>query len=324
MPAASTLRTMHGALCIMQVQETLHLGNCTRQNPWLASESLMVAITSPTVRRRRLGHELRRLRESRHLSCDQVGRLLEWSGAKVSRIETARVSVHPADVRRLLDLYGVSDEQGRDRLVTMSREARQRGWWEFPSHDIPRYIETGIGLEAEATELLFYQIAIVPGLLQTEEYARSLLEDLSGAAGLDEVDQIVALRMKRQTSILRRETPPRFSAIVDEGVLRRQLGGRAVALRQLGRLVVEMEQRDVRVIPFSKERRPQPQVSFSVVGFNGGGEEDVVVIEQLNSSLTLEGRNDVAAYRRTYEYLSTAALSRAESIEFARAVLREL
>jgi hypothetical protein len=283
----------------------------------------MSEITSPVVRRRRLGHELRRLRQGKGLTCDQVGQELEWSGAKVSRIETGKVSAHPRDVRDLLDLYDVANQQERDRLLQIARDARQKGWWESYTKDFGTFIDHYVGMEAEATEILVFQLAIVPGLLQTEAYATAILGESGEGVSSKENDDIVAFRMTRQRAVLGRTPPPRYAAVIDEAVLRRQLAGRDVSLGQLQRLLAATEEWDIRIVPFSAGQRPHPQISFTILGFGDPADEDLVMVEHLTNPLRLENKQDVEEYRRTFQLLQEAALDAAESADLIRRVLEE-
>src|ERR1700727_484862 len=151
---------------------------------------------SPTVRRRRLALELRRLREAARLTCEEVAEHLECSASKISRVETGRVSVSPRDVRDMLDLYGV-DPQRRDSLVQLARESRQKGWWHAYSDTMQPRFATYVGLEDAATEIRTYEINLVPGLLQTEDYARTVIAagNLTGTQA--EGERRVAVRVAR-------------------------------------------------------------------------------------------------------------------------------
>src|SRR5215469_4002681 len=134
----------------------------------------MSGTLSPTVRRRRLAFELRRLREAAKLTCDDVAALLECSASKISRIETARVTVSPRDVRDLLGIYGVPDDQ-RDSLIQLARESRQKGWWQAYGEGVEPHLTTYIGMESEASEIRHFNVGRIPTLLQTEDYARAVV-----------------------------------------------------------------------------------------------------------------------------------------------------
>ena len=183
----------------------------------------MAVIPSPTVRRKRLGTELRRLREQARLTCESVGQRLDCSGTRISRMETGRISVRPGDVRELLEVYGVTGDRA-DALVELAREARRKGWWHRFGPVTPSWLEPYLGLEAEAARLREFQSMVLPGLLQTEDYARAMLRTAPGAGPADDIEQQVALRMARQ-QVLGGTAPPELCLVLGEGVLRVQVGG---------------------------------------------------------------------------------------------------
>ena len=178
---------------------------------------------SPTVRRRRLASELRSLREAARLTCEEVAEHLECSASKISRVETGRVSVSPRDVRDMLSLYGV-DPQRLDSLVQLARESRQKGWWHAYSDTIQPRFATYVGLEDAASEIRTYEVNLVPGLLQTEDYARSVISAGNLTGSLEAAERRVALRMARQPMLLSGHNPPQLWAVLDEAVLHRTVG----------------------------------------------------------------------------------------------------
>ena len=194
----------------------------------------MAPSSSPAIRRTRLGSELRRLREQAGLTCEAVGRQLECSGTRVSRLETGRISVRPGDVREMLDLYGVAGREAGD-LVRLAREVRRKSWWHAYSRIVPPWFGSYLGLESEAGGLRDFQPMAVPALLQTEEYARAVLRAAPDGGAGDPAGLQVALRMQRQ-AILTRPSPPGLRVVIGEGALRAQAGGPAVMRAQLSRL----------------------------------------------------------------------------------------
>ena len=195
----------------------------------------MAASPSPTVRRKRLGIELRRLREQADLTCEDVGHRLDCSGTRISRIETGRISIRPGDVRELLEIYGVTGAEA-DLLVQLAREARQKGWWHTYGRALPAWFEAYIGLEAAAVRFRDFQSMVIPGLLQTEEYARAVLRAAPYPGSADDIDRQVALRMERQ-NILAQPGPPDLWLVLAESVVRVQVGGPPVMRSQLRRLI---------------------------------------------------------------------------------------
>ena len=191
----------------------------------------MAPSSSPVIRRTRLGSELRRLREQAGLTCEAVGRQLECSGTRVSRLETGRITVRPGDVREMLDLYGVAGREAGD-LVQLAREARRKHWWHAYSRVVPPWFGSYLGLESEAAGLRDFQPTVVPALLQTEEYARAVLRAAPDGGPGDPAGLQVALRMQRQ-AMLTRPSPPGLRVVIGEGALRAQAGGPAVMRAQL-------------------------------------------------------------------------------------------
>ena len=189
---------------------------------------------SPAVRRKRLGLELRRIREQAGLSCADVGSQLECSGTRISRIETGRISVRPGDVREMLDIYGVTGG-GVTALIQLAREARRKPWWHAYSRIVPSWLETYIGLETEAARLRDFQPLVVPGLLQTGDYASATLTAPPDAGRGEAIERQVALRLERQ-AILARPDPPDLWAVLRENALRVQVGDGGVMGAQLRRL----------------------------------------------------------------------------------------
>ena len=190
---------------------------------------------SPTVRRKRLGIELRRLREQARLTCEEVGQRLDCSGTRMSRVETGRISVRPGDARELLEIYGVTGTEA-DSLIQLAREARRTGWWHTYGGALPTWFEPYIGLESEVVRLRDFQSMVLPGLLQTEDYARAVLRAAPSAGPADAIDVQVALRMERQT-ILSQDEPPGLWVVLSESVLRVQVGGAKVMRGQFARLI---------------------------------------------------------------------------------------
>jgi transcriptional regulator with XRE-family HTH domain len=273
-----------------------------------------VTTRTPTGRRRRLGAELRRLREAAGLTIDRVAEALECSQSKVSRIETGQVSATPRDVRDMLKLYQVSDAQ-REAMVQIAREARQRGWWQ-KFVDVPDGVPAYIGLEAAATSIDVYMSLIVPALLQTADYARAVIgavrPDLPGG----EIDRRVELRMRRQ-ALLDQEQPPALRVLLDDTVLRRPVGGPAVMAAQRRRLLEDAARPAVtiRVLEVESGAHAGMDGPFTIFGFPAAAERDVVALDSAADALYLEDPEDVARYRRVLELLLPAALPPEASAE---------
>jgi transcriptional regulator with XRE-family HTH domain len=264
----------------------------------------MPARQSPTVRRRRLGMELRRLREASGLTIEQVAERLECSDSKISRIETAHVGVTPRDVRDMLELYGVTGEQ-RDHLVQIAREARQRGWW----HAYGDTKESAyVGLEVAAASIRSYQAQIIPGLFQTTEYARAVIRALNPNLRPEEAERQHALRMARQPILT--EDPPELWVVIDEAVLRRSVGERGVMAEQLHHLIemAELSTVTLQVLPFSAGEHAGMDGAFSILSFPEPADPEVVYLENATSDLFLEHAEDIRRYSVLFDHLRAAAL----------------
>jgi Domain of unknown function (DUF5753)/Helix-turn-helix domain len=279
----------------------------------------MAASGSPTVRRRRLAAELRRLRGNR--TGGQVSRDIGWSPTKVSRAESGHESIPAAEVEKLLDFYGVADPL-RGRLLELAEDATQRGWWEeYADALTSQYLEF-IGLEAEAVSCLQWQADVVPGLFQTEAYARQLsaaFQTVVPTTPPSVFDRIVRVRMRRQGR-LTHEPVLQLSVVLDEAVLLRGIGDRGVMRAQLERLadVADLPNVDLRVMPLDREIA-LGAASFVILSFGprssaeAGGLGDVVSTESLNTELYTEGETDTYLYRLFFQAVARASLSPAES-----------
>jgi len=278
--------------------------------------------TSPTARRRRLGVELRLLREKAGLTGEEAAARMSWSGSKLSRIERGQVSSNSDDIRDLLELYGVTDPSIRQALILLARESRRRGWWHVYGDVIPERFDVYLGLEPEACTLRFYHGQLVPGLLQTREYALSLLETHPVPVEPHEISRRLELRMRRQ-QILAREDPPHVWAVLDEAVVHRVIGGPAVMADQLRHLIrmSELPHITVQVLPFGRGAHPGLDGAFNILEFS---EPEVyaprlVHTENLTGSLYIEKAKEVRVYSTAFEHLRAAALHPNET----RALLAE-
>src|SRR6266487_2306377 len=274
----------------------------------------MAPSSSPTVRRRRLAAELRRLRQGSKLTIEQVADLLEWSPGKVSKIENARVSVMPRDARRLLEAYGVTEGQERELLLSLARESRERGWWQQYGDAVPDWFEVYVGLEAEATAISTYQAEIVPGLLQTRRYAAALHRAELMNAAEEEIERHVAVRMERQARLTQADAP-KLWVVLNEAVIRRMVGERAVMHEQLMKLteVAGAPNITLQVLPFSAGAHASMDSAFSILSFDPPTDGEIVYFEHTTCSLYLEKPDEVARYRLVYEHLRASSLSLDES-----------
>ncbi|HTI22657.1 MAG TPA: helix-turn-helix transcriptional regulator [Kutzneria sp.] len=268
---------------------------------------------SPTVRKRRLASELRRLREAAGLTIEDVGEKLECSPSKISRIETLRVGVTPRDVRDMLLLYGVPEEQ-REYLVQIAREARIKGWWESFG-DVGR--GAFLGFEAEAAILRTYNAMLVPGLAQSEAYIRALIAEGAPDMSPDEAERRITMRLTRKR-ILERDDPPRVSFVLDESVLRRPVGGPDVMRTQLEHLVDLSTRPNVtfQVIPFAHRSYPGMGASFVIMEFPDPADRDVVYVEGTVDGTFQENADEVDYYSMLWGHLVAAGLSPKDSTAF--------
>jgi transcriptional regulator with XRE-family HTH domain len=287
-------------------------------------EAEMTGEHSPTVRRRRLAAELRTLREAARLTCEEVAEHLECSASKISRVETGRVSVSPRDVRDMLSLYGV-DEERRESLVQLARESRQKGWWHAYSDTIQPWFATYVGLEDASAEIRTYEVSLVPGLLQTEDYARTVISAGNITGAQEDVERRVALRMARQPALTGAD-PPQLWAVLDEAALRRAVGGPGLMRLQLDHLAecAAMPNVAVQVIPFGAGAHPGMGKPFVILGFRERADPDVVYLEDLTSTLYLEDADEIDTYNRLFNHLRATALSFEESAALITSVAKDL
>lgn len=273
----------------------------------------------PTVRRRRLGTELRRYREAAGFTIDYVADRLECSASKISRIETGHTGASPRDVREMLMLYRVGEPELAD-LVEVARGTRQRGWWQpYGSVLTGAYV----GLEAAAQSIRSYEAQCVPGLLQTEEYANNVIRarlDISP----EEVCGRVRVRLGRQ-QLLTLEDPVQFCCILDEGVLRRPVGGPDVMRAQLRRLIDEgaLPNVTLHVLPFSVGAHAGMEGPFVLLSYPDAADLDTVYVTMATGGVFLDKTEDIQRYTTIFYRLREAALSPGESAELISKVLEE-
>lgn len=276
--------------------------------------------SSPTVKRRRLAAELRKAREASGLTIEEVADKLEWSSAKISRIENARVSVLPRDVKFLLSTYGHDDtEELWDVLLALARESRQKGWWHQYGDAIPDWFQIYVGLEAEASALNCYRPEFVDGLLQTRDYARAVHRASLPNATTEQIEQLVEVRMARQ-DLLVSDDAPHLWLILNEAVIRRQVGGPAVMYEQLERLaeVADLPSVTLQVVPFANGAHAAMDGGFTVLEFPDDVDPQIVYFEYQTGSVYLEKRAEVARYKLAFDHLRASALG----VEPSKALIR--
>ncbi|WP_091302198.1 helix-turn-helix domain-containing protein [Micromonospora halophytica] len=266
---------------------------------------------SPTVRRRRIARELRQLRERAGMTLDVAARQLDMSKSNLSRIENAQIGIKPRDVRAALALYEVTGADA-EALIEIARGAQQRGWWQTYSDVLPEWFEFYVGLEAEAARLRTYEAEAVPGLLQTEAYAREVYRRTAGEEGLE---RKVAARLRRQ-EVLRRENPVELSVVLNEAVLLRPVGGPAVMAEQLAHMarVAQSPNVTIHVLPFSAGGHPAMSAPYVILNFADAADASVVYLDNLTLGLALEEAAHVCGYSLVHEELCRLALPPADSV----------
>ncbi|MFF5172613.1 helix-turn-helix domain-containing protein [Micromonospora sp. NPDC000089] len=282
----------------------------------------------PTVRLRRLAAELRGLRTAAGLTRDEVSEQTGINPATLYRIETAKVRPQRRTLMAMLDKYGITDEDKRTELIALSRQAAQLGWLQAYESELPELYTTYISFEAEARSVHNYESLFVPGLLQTENYARAVIRGVLPLATDADVQARVEARMQRQESLLKTE-PLRLWAILDEAVLHRLTGGPAVMAEQLDALVTAAGQPHItlQVIPFTSGAHAGMPGSFVVMDFPDPADPALVYVDSMAGDLFLEREADVRRYTSTFEHLRATALDPTSSIkliqEHAAAISQE-
>ena len=268
------------------------------------------AYGGPTALRIMLGVHLRRLREEAGISRSDAGWAIRGSESKISRLELGRVGFKVRDVDDLLSLYKLDDPDERERLLSLAREANNPGWWQRYDDVTPNWFHSYLGLEMAADLIRTFELQFVPGLLQTPDYARAVVnlgwqeQPLSRA----EQDRLVALRMRRQQA-LTRQRPARLWAVLDEAVLRRPIGNRAILKAQLEYLLEASRRHNVtlQIIPFEQGGYTATGGAFTLLRFNDSDLPDIVYIEHLTSAVYLDKREELDAYVVTMDAVSITA-----------------
>ncbi|MFF0677825.1 helix-turn-helix domain-containing protein [Streptomyces tendae] len=282
----------------------------------------MASSVNPTVRRRRLGQELRRLRELKGMTAEEVAERLLVSQSKISRLENGRRSISQRDVRDLCGVYEVEDQRIVDSLMQMAKDSRQQGWW-HAFGDIPYSVY--IGLETDAESLRTYEPQIITGLLQTRSYAEALIQGALPETSVADVEKRVQVRIRRQERISADHNPLRLWVVLDEACLRRTVGSRQVMREQLEH-VAEMSQLPhitVQVLPFDVGAHPGINGQYSILEFADTADSSVVYIEGVTSDLYLEKAPDVQKYTVMYEHLRAQALNVEQSRQRIEDVAKE-
>jgi transcriptional regulator with XRE-family HTH domain len=277
----------------------------------------------PTVQRLVLGSQLHKLREDRGITAEQAAEAIRGSHSKISRMEHGRVGFKERDVADLLTLYGVTDTEERAALLNLARQANTPGWWHAYSDILPAWLEPYVGLEAAAQVIRTYQVQQVPGLLQTEGYARALIQQGS-AVDEEQIARRIELRKSRQ-EVLSAPNPPQLWAVVDESALRRPVGDSEVVRGQLQHLIEMADHPAVtlQILPFTAGPHSAMGGPFTILRFAEPDLHDVVYIEQLTSALYLEKPAEVDSYLEVMEQLCLQAEPAGNSVKLLHQILAE-
>jgi transcriptional regulator with XRE-family HTH domain len=281
--------------------------------------------TGPTVRRRRLGAELRRLRDSAGYKLEEVAGMLGVAPSTLSRIETGKAPTKSAYLSQLLELYQVTDAGQRQILVDMAREGHRKGWWAAYDDVLPSGLGVYVGLEAEASGLRSYEIGVVHGLLQTTDYARAILRASAPRHTADQIERLVDLRMERQRRL--DDNPPLDLWVIhDEAVIRRTVGGPVVMRHQLAHLLLAAGLPGVtlQVLPFDTGAHAGHDGPFSIVEFHDRSDSEVVYVESTAGPIYLEKDREVRASAEVFDRLRAAALPPEASLDLISKAAREL
>ncbi|GAB3228629.1 helix-turn-helix transcriptional regulator [Glycomyces halotolerans] len=278
----------------------------------------------PTALRMIMGGYLRRLREAKNITREEAGWEIRSSESKISRMELGRVSFKVRDVEDLLRHYGIDDQDEVQRLLALVREANRPGWWHRYGDALPDWFSAYLDLESAASMIRTYEVQFIPGLLQTRDYARSVLMVGYGTTPLQEIDDRVNVRLSRQ-NVLTKDNPATLWSVVDEAALHRPFGGGEIMRHQLETLIEYCEMPNVRIqiIPFSRGGHSGAGGAFTWLRFAAEELKDVIYLEHLTSGLYLDRDDEVDAYSAAMEHLCVQAARPDETPDILRRILDE-
>jgi transcriptional regulator with XRE-family HTH domain len=283
------------------------------------------SVSRPTVRRRIVGAQLRRLREAAGVTRKEAAEKVHVTESKIGRLEQGRVGLDEGDVVDLLKLYGIDDRRERNALLSVVREANRPGWLQAYNGSMPAWFRPYVDLEEAAQVIRTYEVQFIPGLLQTEEYTRAVVAQGMSDPPEGEIQRRVELRMRRQR-ILYQPNPPRLWAVIDEAALWRPIGGSEVARAQL-RALHEAARQDnitVQVMPFRVGGHAGEAGAFTILRFPEPALPDIAYIEQLTGAMYLEKDDDLDHYTAAMERLCVQSASPEESMDLISKIMREL
>lgn len=287
----------------------------------MTHDVFMSTRTSPTVKRRRIAAELRRLRAASGMSAEEAGKAVGLSKSAISRIENAESTGQVATIAALMRLYGVA-EADIEPIAEIARQARKRGWWQRWNDVLPDWFDTYVGLESEASHISEYEVQLVPGLLQTADYARAVIKAEHPDATSEEIERRVELRLHRQDM----DDPPKLWIVLDEAVLHRLVGSRQIMRAQLKRVLDVSAQpgNDIQVLPFDVGEHGSMGSSFCILRFPDAHDAPCAYLETRAGSLYLEEVDEVQRYAELFDHLRATALGVRRSEEMISAAINRL
>jgi transcriptional regulator with XRE-family HTH domain len=292
---------------------------------YLGGKNAAMGTVTPTIRLRRLGAALRHYREAAGLTLEEGAALLQRSPSSLSRIEKGLHHIPVRDLEYILNKYGATDKAANARLYDWCRNGRRKGWWQTYAEDLSAETMDLIGLEADSVSIDFFELILIPGLLQTEAYARALIGQGPFADDPERVDRLVNVRMQRQ-EILGRPAPPHIHAIVDEAALHRQVGGPDVMRAQLRRLAEAARHAHVtlQVLPYAAGAYTGMTGAFTILDVGEPGDLRVVAVDSLTQISYREEDAEIRTYVDAFEHLRTAALPEPDSLALINRLVSRL
>jgi len=287
----------------------------------------MVDGGSPLVQRRRLRSELRSAREAKGLTQDQVAHEMDWSLSKIIRIEGASSSISANDLKALLSLYGITESERVDSLLTLAKAGRERSWWSAYRDAAPSLLLQLIEYESVASAIRQFETLFIPGILQTEEYARAVIQNYydDEGPGSDKLRALVELRVRRE-GLLNSEHSPSFNFMLDEAAVSRLVGGSSVMRSQLRRLIAVAEKPNVTVeiVPFSAGLHPGMRGPFEIIEFVDPLDKDIVFVETPRGDIISDDPKETKSYRDAFDRLEKASLGPRDSLALLARIAEEM
>ncbi len=286
----------------------------------------MVDSGSPLVQRRRLRADLRRARQASGLTQDQVAHEMDWSLSKIIRIEAASSGISANDLKALLNLYGISEPERVDSLLALAKAARERSWWSAYRDVAPPPLLQLIEYESAASAVRQFETLFIPGILQSEDYARAVIQDFyDERPGSDRLRALVELRVRRE-DLLDGEHSPSFHFMLDEAAVRRLVGGASVMRRQLRRLIEVAEKPNIaiEVIPFSAGLHAGMKGPFEIIEFADPSDSDIVFLETPRGDIISDDPEETLSYREDFDSLGKASLGPRDSLALLARIADEM